>query len=130
MKKVSKRKEFPVETIFELLRKQDLFVDELFRKNKFKDREEFLECLKELGDCTKGFLSNDLIFTIMLIEEYDMYDDPKMYKRFVQLVLRDLNEIRKIYVTKGLLQKELPLSIDSTKIPFSYEELFGGRSEK
>jgi len=105
---LSKRVKAPLETIFELLQQQDEYIDKLFRKNRFEKREDFLEAIKELGYVTKGFLSDDLICTIMIMEEYDMYDDEKMYKCFVQLVLRDLNEIRKIYVTKGLLQVEIP----------------------
>mgnify|MGYP007109718245 CR=1 FL=1 len=119
MKKLSKKAR-PVETIFDLIEIQDSCIRYLAEKEKFKDREEWLEAFRTITEATKGFISDDTLQLLLIMDEYGLYRFKRYVLKLRQKLMRDFNTLRQIYVQKGLLQVEEFKPLTTMQIPREY----------
>jgi len=84
----------------DLLNKLSSKREELSAGGEFTE-EEWIEIRGEIGRATKGFLSNDTVELINLLDEHGLYIYPRYLLKLEQKLRKDFNELRKVYVGKG-----------------------------
>jgi len=121
------RRAKPIETIFDLIDKQISFLRLLREKKKFKNEQEWEEAQPLLEDAHKGEINeNDTLQLLFIMDEWNKWKWKRIVLKFRQKLRRDMNITKRIYLSKGWIAKEIQRSLDSTKMPFEYEDLFGG----
>lgn len=98
-----KREPF-LESIFDLLEKQDAVIATLQHTKEFSE-ETWLSFQSALGDASKGFLGEDTTEMFFIMDEFKLYDIPRLLLKLKQKLFRDFNLLRKVFVEKGLLAK-------------------------
>lgn len=110
---MSNRREPFLESIFDLLGKQDAVIATLQKTTGFTE-DTWLAFQSALGDASKGFLSEDTTQLLFIVDEYKLYDVPRLLMKLKQKLFRDFNLLRKVFVEKGLLAKAFETGRPST----------------
>jgi len=117
------KKARPVESIFDIIELQNTCIEFLTANEKFDSREKWFEAFKLINDSTKGYISEDTLQLLLIIDEYGLWRFKRFILKLKQKLMRDFNTLRQIYVTKGLLQLPYVKQYDALA-PIDYGELF------
>ena len=126
-----RKREAPVETVFDVMESQEELLDKLSSKRMEISvggelaEEEWMEIRRGIGEAAKGFLSEDTVELINVIDQFGLYAYPRYLLKLEQKLRRDFNELRRIYVQKGWIHLPQVRDVTSLEAPVDWEALRG-----
>lgn len=124
-----RKKGAQIETVFDVMEMQDYLLNMLSEKrmeisvNGEVTGDEWRAIREEIGRAAKGFISEDTVELINIMDEHGLYVYPRYLLKLEQKLRRDFNTLRKIYVEKGWIYLPPVGEVTTLERPVRWEEI-------